>query len=138
MAETLTQFIESLGSAGGFRAGCIFHQEADLLTVQFENKPYYAERVDKFLTVFKAFDGGDLVGFELKGIRHKFEEMVRTLKPGEEPAALKLDVKCEPHINLLLTFYMKDSLKSGRETYQRVYETAGQLSGLRIPSELVH
>lgn len=138
MADTLTPFLESLGPSGQFQTGCIFQQEADLLSVQFERGPYYAERVDKFLTVFKKFDGDALVGFELKGIRHKIEEMISTLHPEEEPATVKLDVRCEPHINLLLTFYMKDSLKAGREAYQRVYETARHLKNLRIPSELVH
>jgi hypothetical protein len=137
MAETLNDYAESLGPTGDFRVGCIFQQEADLLSVHFDDKPHYAERVDKFLTLFKAFDGGSLVGFELKGIKHKIEEMIKTLKPNED-SSIKLDIQCEPHINLLLTFYMKDSQTAGRQAYQMVYETAGQMSELRIPSELVH
>ena len=138
MAETLIEFMDSLGKAGQFRAGCIYQPEADLISVQFEDSPYYAERVDKFLTVYQSFDGGQLVGFELKGIRHKIEEMISTLSPADEPATVKLDVKCEPHINLLLTFYMKEPLQHHRDTYERIYQLAKQLSSLRIPKELVH
>jgi len=66
--------------------------------------------------------------------------MLKTLKPDTAATtAINVDLKCEPHINLLLTFYMKDPLGTGsRETYQRVYEKAAAISGLRIPPELVN
>ncbi len=138
MVETLTDFIESLGRPGEFTPGPIFQPEADILTVFFENAPHYAERIDKWLTIFKSFQKDALVGFELKGICHKAKEMIATLnpKPGQ-PTKVKVELECKPHINLLLTFYMKEPLGPSRKTYQRVYERARGISGLRVPDEVV-
>ena len=136
MAESLTSFIESLGPSGDFTAGPIFQPEADLLTVFFEDGDHYAERIDRFLTVFLSFSSGKLLGFELKGIRHKAQELAKTLRLGEK-GCVRVGVKCEPHVNLLLTFYMKEPLGNTRRAYQNVYEKAGEMSDLTLPAELV-
>lgn len=123
--------------AKSFTPGPIFQPEADLLTIYFEDQDHYAERVDEFLTVFLSFNGDKLIGFELKGIRHKAEEMLALLNV-RGSSKMQVDVKCDPHINLLLTIYMKDPLKGTRETYQEVYDRARDITNLRVTAELVH
>jgi hypothetical protein len=138
MADTLTDFIESLGPVKPFKAGPIFQPGADLLTVFFENREHYAERVDQFLTVYKSFKGDTLVGFELKGIRHKVQELTRLLHPkAGEAIKVKVGLECKPHINLLLTFYMKEPLGSTRPAYKSVYDRAHKISDLLVPDELI-
>src|SRR5438093_7506333 len=113
MVDTLTHFMESLGPVGKFKVAPIFQPEADLLTLFFENEPSYAERIDKYLTLHKSFAGHKLVGFELKGIRHKVDEILSTLSPKPKAGQrAKIWIQLNPHINLLLTFYMKESSDS--------------------------
>src|SRR5207244_3816868 len=138
MAETLTEFIESLGRPAGFHVGTIFQPEADLITVFFEDEPSFAERVDATLTVYRAFKDNKIVGFELKGVRHKAEEMMASL--GLEPNAvskLRVKLKVKPHLTLLLTFFMKEPLGPARKTYTSIYERAKEFSELSLPRELV-
>ncbi len=139
MADTLTQFMESLGPVGKFKIAPIFHPEADLLTLFFENEPSYAERVDKYLTVHRSFEGHRLVGFELKGIRHKMDEIWSTLNARPQPGSRgKVSVQVNPHLNLLLTFYMKESSDSSKPAYQSIFDRAKEHADLRFPPELVH
>ena len=139
MAETLTQFMESLGPAGKFKVAPIFQPDADLLTVFFENEPSYAKRIDEYLTIHKSFEGHNLVGFELKGIRHKVDELLSMLNPKPKPGETgRIWLQLNPHINLLLTFYMKESSDSSKPAYQSIYDRAKKHSSLRFPAELVH
>src|SRR5437773_2411413 len=135
MADTLTNFMESLGPAGKFKVAPIFQPDADLLTVFFENESSYAERIDKYLTIHKSFKRHKLVGFELKGIRHKVDEILSTLSPKPKPGERgKIWIQLNPHINLLITFYMKESTDSSKPAYQSIYERAKQDSNLRLPA----
>src|SRR6267143_159671 len=73
--SSLTAYMDSLGPPKAFTPEPYLCAEADTLTMYFQNTPSRAERVNNFLTVFKAFDSDELVGFELKGILKKMEEL---------------------------------------------------------------
>jgi hypothetical protein len=57
-----------------FKPRPFYSNEGDSLTFFFKDAPYYRERVDDFVTAYRAIDGRGLVGCQIKGL----------------PAALKL------------------------------------------------
>ncbi len=54
---------------GPFESRPFYSPEGDCVFFHFEDADHFAERVDCWLTVFKAFDDRRLVGFKLKNIR---------------------------------------------------------------------
>src|SRR5260370_39393650 len=51
-----------------FKAQIVYSPEGDSLTFIFEDTEYYRERIDDFLTVYRAIEARDrLVGCQLKG-----------------------------------------------------------------------
>src|SRR4051812_20179242 len=78
--QTLTDYMDSLGSAKEFTPEPYLCPDADTLTMYFENTPSFAERVDSELTVFKVFDNEELVGFELKGILGKMKAIANMIQ----------------------------------------------------------
>ena len=53
-----------------FKSSCYYCPEADALNLHFRADEYYAERVDDRLTVYLSLDSDQLVGCQVKGIRH--------------------------------------------------------------------
>lgn len=47
--------------------GCFYSKDADCVFCHLEDVPYYAERVDGLLAIYRADDDARLVGAELKG-----------------------------------------------------------------------
>jgi hypothetical protein len=58
----------------GFRPSFHYCAEADALTFYFRPDEFYASRVDDVLTVYLAMEGDELVGCQVKGIRHALEK----------------------------------------------------------------
>ena len=52
----------------GFKAIPIYSPEGDSLTFIFVDVEFYRQRIDDFLTVYRAIDGDHLVGCQLKGV----------------------------------------------------------------------
>lgn len=73
--ESLIDHIKSNNPSREFKPVPIYSPDGDSLTVIFEDAPYYRDRIDDFLTVYRALDressGGEkdrLVGCQLKGL----------------------------------------------------------------------
>ncbi|MFN2507196.1 MAG: hypothetical protein ABR589_00290 [Chthoniobacterales bacterium] len=72
--ESLTDFVRSK-KAKKFEPKPYYSQNGDALIFYFKDEPSYAERVDDFLTVYKATQSDEIVGCELKGVRHILQRM---------------------------------------------------------------
>jgi hypothetical protein len=77
MAESLTEFMQELLATPpeGFEPGCFYSPEEDSLTCYFRNAESYGRRLDEFLTLFLSFDGDEVVGCQVKGVRRKIVEL---------------------------------------------------------------
>lgn len=70
--------------SGVQRKGDYYSREGDCLFYFNESVPYVAERVDAFLTAYRAIDAGRIVGFELKGLHSLgIEEIKATVSTGD-------------------------------------------------------
>ncbi len=78
--QSLTDFMDRLGPKKGFKPEPYICADSDTLTMYFEDNPSFGERINNELTVFKSFDSGDLVGFELKGILPKMKELRKMIQ----------------------------------------------------------
>ena len=69
MAEKLDvdKLLESFPS--DFSAGAFYSPDSDSFQFYKENVDFYAERIDCWLTIYKAFEDDRLIGFKLKNIR---------------------------------------------------------------------
>lgn len=69
MSQTaLDELLNTLPPRGAFKPKAQICEQADTLTMYFEDEPSFAHRVDGLLTVYQSFDQKKLVGFELKGV----------------------------------------------------------------------
>jgi len=83
----------------------------------FENTPSYAQRIDNELTVFKGFDSGEVIGFELKNILPKMKELGRLIHVTAKTPKV--------HIKLILMIYMAE-IKENRESYQDIADRSSE------------
>ncbi len=70
--ETLIEFLKA-NKPGAFRPEPDYSAEGDSLTFFFEDHEYYGERIDSFLTAYRAVDSDDLVGCQIKGLPKALE-----------------------------------------------------------------
>lgn len=68
MAEDINDFLSSLEGKPSFKSEPWYNQAGDCLEFYLVSDESYADRVDTLLTVFRAFDTDQIVGFQLKGI----------------------------------------------------------------------
>lgn len=70
--ETVLDFVRN-NKPKGFNPRPFYSAEGDSLTFFFENKEYYRERIDDFLTAYRAIDGRGLIGCQIKGLPRALE-----------------------------------------------------------------
>lgn len=77
MAETidLLAAVRHHHTPGVFTPYAYYGAEEDALTVFVSDKPHYARRLGERVTVFFALEGDDLVGCEVKSVRHVLEDI---------------------------------------------------------------
>lgn len=76
MAEDLRSFMSTLEAqkAPDFTAPQVHYgYNEDSLLFYFRNEESYARRLNNFVTVFLTFEGDELVGCQVKGLRRKLE-----------------------------------------------------------------
>ena len=64
----LIRFIEKKPPEENFTPYCRISEEADALTVYFEDESDYSERLSDHITLYRSLDGGQIVGCRIKGI----------------------------------------------------------------------
>ena len=70
--ESLIEYLKT-NKPAGFTPRPHYSAEGDSLTFFFEDKPYYGERIDDFLTAYRAMDGHGLIGCQIKGLPKALE-----------------------------------------------------------------
>jgi len=116
MTSTLSEYL-STHKPAGFRSEATYFVDGDFLTYFLSNDPYYAERYDDMLTMYKSETTGELIGCKLKGVKllvDKMGEFSFSVTDGK--------VKLGP---LLVTAAMV-SRKDSREIYRKL---ASKMSG---------
>jgi hypothetical protein len=73
----LKSFFESLPpkSRGAFKPTAHYGEEEDALIFYFRDDPDYAKRINKRVTIYLSLDSDQLVGCEIKGVRHVLEDL---------------------------------------------------------------
>src|SRR5271169_6223473 len=120
---TLIEFMDSLGPKAAFTAQPHLCADSDTLTMYFENTPSLAERIDSELTVFKSFNSGELVGFQLKGILPKMNELGRLIHVTATTPKV--------HVKLLLMIYMAE-ITEHLESYKGIANKVGSYANAQI------
>lgn len=67
------EFLDSHGTPPPFRPAPFYSPDGDSLTFYIQNKPSYRQRIDDFLTVYRAIEGDALVGCQIKGLPKTLE-----------------------------------------------------------------
>lgn len=78
MAETkedLLTYLKSHKPAETFSRYAYYDEDADVLSLYFADGPYYAERINKRVTVFISSETEKLVGCAIKNVRSVLEDM---------------------------------------------------------------
>lgn len=122
--QTLTDFLDSAGPVKGFNPRPYLCADSDTLTMHFEDTPSYAERVDSELTVFKSFDSNEVVGFELKGILPKMEELAKMIHVTA--------VTPRVHVRLILMICLAKKTEQ-RQPYEDLVERASEFGEADVP-----
>jgi hypothetical protein len=121
--QSLIDYMDSLGSVKEFRPEPFLCPDSDTLTMYFQNMPSFAERIDHELTVFKSFDSKELIGFELKGILPRMNELARLIHVTASTPKI--------HIKLLLLIYLAE-VKEHREPYEEIVQKSSAIDDARI------
>lgn len=72
----LSDFLREHPEPPTFEARPWYNRPGDCLEFHFIEKPYHAERIDNFITVYRADDTRELIGFKIKGVRHLLKKYV--------------------------------------------------------------
>lgn len=70
--ETLSEYLKT-HQPSGFNPAPFYSPHGDSLTFLFQDRPYFAERIDDFLTVYRAQTSDELIGCQIKGVTHACE-----------------------------------------------------------------
>lgn len=76
MAEDLMKFMNELGRTvpPPFTSPQVYYgAKEDVLTIYFHPGESYAHRLNKLVTIFLSFQGDELIGCQVKGLRRKLE-----------------------------------------------------------------
>jgi hypothetical protein len=71
----LREYVLANKPEGEFHPEPYYSRIGDFLEYHFRNDDFYAERLDDILTVYRAMQDGDFVGFKLKSVRHLLQTL---------------------------------------------------------------
>jgi hypothetical protein len=77
---------------GEFVVSPFYDPDTDTLTVYIRDEPSCRERIDRYLTVYREFQTGEVTGCDIKHVRRKLLATVRLFNIGIEPESLTLGV----------------------------------------------
>lgn len=113
---------------GPVQPGCFYSKDGDCVFCHVEDVPYYAERVDELLTVYRAEDDHRLVGAQIKGISRLPRHDALGLSLGREGGVQIVEL-------LLLTFRSQDPQPSEDRRKARYFDLVTRLHGHSIPAD---
>lgn len=128
---TLSQFLtENATEMNPFEPMPLYTPEGDSLMFYMKDEESYRERIDELLTVYRSIETNEIIGCQIKGVRHKLDELSKFL------VTLKSQ---ELELGLLFLTYM--AMASGDETVRHSYEFLGEQAaklGARLrPDEIL-
>ena len=74
-ADALMSYIDSRPVAVEFKPCAYYGEDEDAVIFYFRNEADYAKRVNKWLTLYLAMDTKELVGCQIKGVRHVLDNL---------------------------------------------------------------
>jgi hypothetical protein len=112
---TLKEFLqENQTEMKPFEPSPMYTPEGDSLMFYMKDEESYRERIDDLLTVYRSVETNEIIGCQIKGVRHKLEELSKFL------VTLK---STELELGLLFLTYM--AMASRDETIRHSYEFLG-------------
>lgn len=124
MAASMKEYLAT-ATPKGFHAKPYYSEDGDYVSVHFENKDHYADRIDEHLTVYLSTDGEEsCVGFKLKGVRH-LTETLDDYRISHDNGNWSLNI-------LLLAVKVKNPEKDSVPVYQQLAQKASE-SVVKIP-----
>ncbi len=73
---TLSQFLkENVRETNAFTPSPLYTPEGDSLMFFMKDEESYRERIDELLTVYRSMQTNGIVGCQIKGVRHKLDEL---------------------------------------------------------------
>ena len=71
----LMELVDQVCASGPFKPYAYYGAEEDSLTIYFKGDADYARRLNSRVTVFLSLDGNELVGCQIKSVRHVLEDI---------------------------------------------------------------
>ena len=113
---TLSQFLkESETETKAFAPSPLYTPEGDSLMFYMKDEESYRERIDELLTVYRSIETNEIIGCQIKGVRHKLDELSKFFVTV---------TSTELELGLLFLTYM--AMASHDETVRHSYEFLGE------------
>jgi hypothetical protein len=113
---TLSQFLkENATEIKAFEPTPLYTPEGDSLMFYIKDEESYRERIDELLTVYRSIETNEIIGCQIKGVRHKLAELSKFF--------VTVTSK-ELELGLLFLTYM--AMASRDETVRHSYEFLGE------------
>src|SRR6266481_2965245 len=114
--RTLDQFLkENETERKTFEPSPLYTPEGDSLMFYIKDEDSYHERIDDLLTVYRSITTNQTIGCQIKGVRHKLDELSKFLVTVTSQ---------EFELGLLFLAYM--AMASHDETVRHSYEFLGE------------
>ena len=128
---TLNQFLKKNRiETKAFVPSPLYTPEGDSLMFYMKDEESYRERIDDLLTVYRSIETNEIIGCQIKGVRHKLDELSKFLVTVSST---------ELELGLLFLTYM--AMASRDETVRHSYEFLGEQArklGARLrPDEIL-
>jgi hypothetical protein len=123
--ETVLDFLKK-NKPSGFNPQPYYSPEGDSLTFFFENKEYYRERVDDFLTAYRSISDNGLIGCQIKGLP-KALELLGNFGISITDGKVLLTM-------IFMAFMAQTMQKESKECYKELGRMAAE-SGASIPAK---
>ena len=90
MATDITDLFKGYERPSEFQPTVFYCQESDTLTFYFRDDPDYAKRLGKRVTLYLAVDSAEVVGCQIKGLRHILDTLPNHLEVTHGKLTLKM------------------------------------------------
>lgn len=84
--------IDEIGPARDFRPWACYNPDGDCIEFYFSNEPFYAKRVDGWVTTFNREDGDEIIGGAIKGVKSSLLERFPGVRIFIDGSIVKLTV----------------------------------------------
>src|SRR5437763_8978343 len=128
--QTLDQFLKKNKTENKeFVPSPFYTPEGDSLMFYIKDEESYRERIDELLTVYRSINTNQIIGCQIKGVRHKLDELRRfSVKVASEELELSL---------LFLAYMARTNDETVRHNYEFLGEQAKNLGARLRPNDIL-